>query len=112
LGTIAFGGIYFINGLFTGNLNIVAKLDYNVITSILYLGVMSSVVAFLLINYSLSKLPASQSAIFTNLTTVVSIVAGVFIMHDSFELYKVIGAAIIIIGVWGTNRFSYYNNKA
>ena len=111
LGTIVFGGLYLINGFISRDLNLVSKLNLTVITSILYLGVMSSVVAFLLINYTLSKLPASQSAIFVNLTTVVSIMAGVFIMHDSFELYKLIGAVIIILGVWGTNRFSNYSSE-
>jgi len=111
LGTVVFGGLYLITGFITKDLNLVSKLNFSVITSVLYLGVMSSVVAFLLINYTLSELPASQSAIFANLTTVVSIIAGVFIMHDSFELYKLIGAVIIILGVWGTNRFSSYSNE-
>ncbi len=76
-----------------------------VLIPILYLGVLSSVLAFFFVNYTLSKLPASQSAVFANFATVVSILAGVFIRHEPFYWFQVIGAIMIIIGVWGTNYY-------
>lgn len=45
--------------------------------SVAYLGVLSSIAAFFLINYTLTRLKASQSAVFSNLVTVITVVAGV-----------------------------------
>lgn len=106
LGLLVFGGVFFINGLRGGNLNLIPKMGREVWISIFYLGVVSSVIAFLLTNYNLSKLKASQSAVFANLTTVVSVVAGITIRHEPFSLEKVFGTVMIILGVWGTNYFA------
>jgi len=57
-----------------------------------------------MMNYMLSKIPASNSSVFSNLTTVVSIIAGVFIRHEAFHWYQFAGSVVIILGVWGTNR--------
>lgn len=75
------------------------------VISILYLGVLSSIVAYSLINYTLSKIQASRSAVFSNLSTIVSIVAGVIFLKESFHFYDFIGSVLILIGLWGTNRF-------
>ncbi len=76
-----------------------------VLIPVLYLGILSSVLAFFFVNYTLSKLPASQSAVFANFATVVSILAGVFIRHEPFYWFQVVGAIMIIVGVWGTNYY-------
>ena len=46
---------------------------------LLFLGVLSSVVAFFLLNYALSELPAPRVAVFLNLITVVSVAAGMIV---------------------------------
>ncbi|NLY53082.1 MAG: DMT family transporter [Firmicutes bacterium] len=79
--------------------------DPQVLLALLYLGVGSSVLAFFLVNYSLSHLPASQAAVFSNLTTVVSIVAGVTLRGEPFHWYHALGAGAILLGVWGANHF-------
>lgn len=79
--------------------------DPQIIGALLYLGIGSSVLAFFLVNYSLSHLPASQSAVFSNLTTVVSIGAGVVFRNEPFYWFHAIGAAAILVGVWGANYF-------
>ena len=75
------------------------------VVSILYLGILSSVVAYFLANYTLSKIEASRSAVFANISTIVSIVAGVVVLHESFQVYHVIGSIMILVGVWGTNYY-------
>lgn len=75
------------------------------ICSVLYLGILSSIVAYLLINYTLSKIEASNTSVFSNTSTIVSVVAGVVILKETFHFYDFIGSALILIGVWGTNRF-------
>ena len=74
-------------------------------SSVLYLGILSSVVAYFLANYTLSKMEASRSAVFANISTIVSIVAGVVVLHESFHVYHVVGSIMILVGVWGTNYF-------
>ena len=70
---------------------------------ILYLGALSSVLAFFLVNFTLSRLMASQSVVFANLTTVTSVAAGVAIRGERFDLVQAAGALMIVLGVWGTN---------
>lgn len=78
----------------------------NFLISISYLGVLSSLIAFFLINFTLSRIEASKAAIFTNLSTIVSIIAGVVLLNESFKLYHLIGSILILLGVWGTNYFT------
>jgi len=68
------------------------------------LSVISSVLAFMLLNYSFIAVSAGRIAIFANITTVISIIAGVFILKESFTIYQAVGSAIIIAGVYGVNR--------
>lgn len=78
--------------------------DLNTLLPLLYLGVLSSVVAFFLINYVLSRLPASKASILGNLTTLIAIIAGVVVLKEPFSIYKIIGSSLILIGVYGTTR--------
>ena len=73
---------------------------------ILYLGVFSSVVAFFLYNFVLSKITATQGAVFANMVTVVAITAGVVFRGELVFWYHLVGTAAILAGVWGTNRFA------
>ncbi|MCG8639230.1 MAG: DMT family transporter, partial [Desulfobacterales bacterium] len=83
-----------------------ALINTNVLTSILYLGVISSIGAFFLVNFMLSKMEASRSAVFANLTTVVAVMAGVIFRGDPFYWYHALGSVLILLGVYGTNYFS------
>lgn len=79
--------------------------SYTFILSILYLGVMSSLVTALTANYALSKIEASKMSVFTNLSTIVSIAAGAIVLGEPVTTHHLIGSALIIAGVMGTNRF-------
>jgi drug/metabolite transporter (DMT)-like permease len=111
VGAVSFNSISVVEHLIRGELTQYFAPLSNVtfISSILYLGILSSIVAYFLINYSLSKLEASKTSIFSNISTIVSIVAGVIFLKENFEIYHLVGSALILIGVWGTN---YYNSKA
>lgn len=74
--------------------------------SILYLGVVSSVAAFFMYNYVLSKVTAAQGAVFANMVTVVAITAGVVFRGEVVFWYHLVGTAAILAGVWGTNQFA------
>ncbi len=65
-----------------------------------YLAVVSSVIGFLLINFGSTYISVSEVSIFANFTTVISIVAGVVILHERFTLQQIIGAVIILVSVY------------
>jgi drug/metabolite transporter (DMT)-like permease len=77
--------------------------------SILFLGILASFVTSLLSNYILSKISASQMSVFSNLSTVISIIAGGIFLNEKIYYFHIIGSALIIIGVIGTNLFREKN---
>ncbi|KNF09746.1 putative permease [Gottschalkia purinilytica] len=111
VGAITYNIIGISQHIISGNLSIYLKplANIDVLIPIIYLGIMASVIAFFMTNYTLSKLEASQAAVFTNLSTIVSIIAGVVIMKEDFYWFHLVGAIMILVGVWGT---VYYGNKA
>lgn len=80
-----------------------AVCDKNFIIAVLYLGIASSIIAYLLSNYSLSRLPLARSTIFTSFSTVVSVMSGVVIMHDEFTWLSVAAFILIITGITMVN---------
>ena len=75
------------------------------ILSIFYLGGLSSVGAYLMINYANTYLPITQTTAFTNLIPVISTIAG-FIINRRFEIVVGVCCFIIVIGVWGVQKYA------
>ncbi|HGH7177263.1 TPA: DMT family transporter [Bacillus wiedmannii] len=71
--------------------------------SILYLGLLSSLLTALLLNYSLSYIEAAKISVFSNLSTLITIIAGVIFLHEQISYYHIIGTIMIIFGIIGTN---------
>jgi len=71
--------------------------------SIVYLGLLASLVTAFTSSYALSKLEASKISVFSNLSTVISIAAGAFLLGETVTVYHLVGSALIIAGVVGTN---------
>jgi drug/metabolite transporter (DMT)-like permease len=69
--------------------------------SLLYLGVVASVVGFFLVNYNLKHIPAHVSSIFANVATITSIIAGLIFLNETLYWYHFVGSAFIMIGVYG-----------
>ncbi len=72
--------------------------------AVCYLAIVSSIVAFMLYNYSTTVISSVRSASFSNLITVVSVLAGVFILGETMSAGQFICCALIIVGVFGVNR--------
>lgn len=81
-----------------------AAVNPDFIISILYLAVLSSVIAFLMYNYSTTVISAVRAASFSNIITVVSLLAGMFILNEEFSPLQAIICVPIILGVWGVNK--------
>jgi drug/metabolite transporter (DMT)-like permease len=106
VGAIVFNIIALTQQYFAGEISFYLQPLVSLWFSIIYLGVISSVGAFFLFNYLLSKVAASQASVFANLITVVAIAGGVIFRGETVTWYHLIGTAAILAGVWGTNRFS------
>lgn len=76
------------------------------ILACLYLGVASSVGAYMLANYSLARLPVTRSTIFSSFSTIVSVLSGVILMGDPFTVVSAVAFILILAGVTGVNRFA------
>lgn len=71
--------------------------------AVLYLAVVSSVGAFLLLNFAMNHISVAKASIFSNFTTVISVLAGIFIMHDSFTALQLAGIVVITLSVFGVS---------
>jgi len=84
--------------------------NISLILPILYLGIIASIGGFFLVNFALSKAPAHITSIYANLSTVVAVLAGAFILKENLYFYHYIGGLMIISGVYGTIRFRKHKN--
>jgi drug/metabolite transporter (DMT)-like permease len=103
-GALVFNAINLATHINNGNLNqyFTPWSDPAFVTALLYLGIVSSIIAFLLSNYSLTYLEASKASVFANLATVVSIIMGTVFLKESFSINQIIGSLMILVGVFGT----------
>ncbi|MBW7477627.1 DMT family transporter [Paenibacillus oenotherae] len=81
------------------------------VLSIVYLGVLSSLVTTFLSNYALSRLEASRVSVFNNLSTLLTMFAGTLLLKEQLLYYHYIGAILIILGIVGTN-YSQHRKRA
>jgi len=66
---------------------------------LLYLGILSSVATFFLLNYMLGRMEAIRTAVYANLTSVISVTAGVLMLGEGFRWYQMAGTALVLLGV-------------
>ena len=77
---------------------------------IFYLGALASVGAFMMLNFAVAHLPVTQVMIFGSFATIISTLAGVFVMGDPFTIITFIAFILIFVGVTGVNMFSIKTN--
>jgi len=68
--------------------------------SILYMSVFASVLGYLIQMVAIQRIGAPRTAIFINLVPIFTIIQSVTILGESITLFKLIGAAIVITGVY------------
>jgi drug/metabolite transporter (DMT)-like permease len=72
--------------------------------AILYLGAIASGAAYMLYNYALRHMDASQAGVYTNLIPIVGVITGVIVLGEELTVRAFIGGAIVMLGVWITSR--------
>ena len=112
IGLVVFVLIAFVENI-NNPLNLVihfSNLSY--LVSVTYLGIFSSVIAFLLLNYANTYLSVAKTTVFSNITTVVSLVAGILFLNEKCGIQMIVASVMIIIGVWGVQVLNVKNNKS
>ncbi len=88
------------------------QLNTEIFLSIVYLALGSSIIAYFILNYSLSKLPTQQVAIFANLVPVVTVFASWIIYQEFLARQQLLGAVFVIVGIYLTYlRFKGNRNE-
>lgn len=111
-----FVGFIFFNGLSlakhanTGTISsfFVPFTNLNYLIPVLFLGICSSLMTSMLNAYALKRLPAVNIGLLGNLSTIISILAGVLILNEAFYWYHGVGIVIVLIGTIG---FNFSKNK-
>lgn len=104
LGTVAFNIAAIVMGIMNGE----SLADYfmplakpSVFISSAYLGVGCILLSAYLMSYMLSKMEAVKATIFGNVSTAISIVAGVIVLGEPLMWYHIVCTILIIAGVVG-----------
>lgn len=113
IGFVFFNGLNLIDFVSSGRdlkLYFAPFLEVKFSFSIAFLAIFSSVCTSFLFGYALKHLEAFKVGIFSNLSTLITIIAGVVLLDEKFEIYHFIGTILIILGVLGLN-LSNLNRK-
>jgi len=102
-GCILFNLATIIIGLRSGTLaNYFEPLTHwNFILATVYLGIPSTLISAMLMAYMLANMEAVKATIFGNLSTAISIVAGVIVLGEPLQPYHILCTILIIAGVIG-----------
>ena len=85
---------------------IIEPLRYkDVVLAIVYLAVFASVIGYTLFNYAVSNAPMAKVVVLCNLTTVISVLAGIVLLGDPFTPVSLIAMIIVLIGIWGVQKY-------
>ena len=70
---------------------------------VLFLTLVCSILAYLLLNYAFRFLPASRVSVFINLTPVVAVASAYVVLGERLTVAQGVAAAVVVAGVWVTN---------
>jgi drug/metabolite transporter (DMT)-like permease len=98
------GAIFFLPGLWLLMQVPAAAWTLPVVTSLLFLGGLVTLGAFGLYNWGMSRIAASRASVFINLVPVFAVATGWGLLGESLSLAQCIAAAVVICGVWFSQR--------
>ncbi len=109
IGALVFNFIYLIELALNENIKYYFTnfANLSLMLPIIYLGTIASILGFFLVNYSLKHLPAHVSSVYSNIATIVAVIAGALFLNETVEFYHIFGGFMIITGVYGAARINY-----
>ena len=105
-GAVLFVTLAIVEAVTTGAVTELISLPFNkgeFLIAILYQGIGCSVVAFFLSHVAIANIGVNRTSSFIGVATVVSIIAGAVILKATFTSMQIVGAVVIIIGVYVAN---------
>ena len=72
--------------------------------AILFLSMVCSVACYFLSGYTITYMTIARSTVFSNLTTAVSVLAGVVFLHEPFTWVGALCCLVIFIGIYGVQK--------
>ncbi len=70
---------------------------------VLFLTLVCSIVAYLLLNYAFRFLPANRVSVFINLTPIVAVASAYVLLGERLTFPQAVAAIVVVAGVWLTN---------
>ena len=105
MGCAAFTGLALVReGPSYGRIFAEALSQREVVLPLLFLSAVCSVFAFFCLNYAMTYLEVSRAVVFTNITPVVSVIAGTALLGEPFPAVCVAGMILILTGLFMVNR--------
>lgn len=113
LGAVGFNAVNVVRHLIMGDIQryFVPYLNLQNMIGFVFLGVVSTIVATLMGNYSLSKLQVSTVTSFGGLSTLVTIFLGIWLHGEKLYLFQVIGLVLILTRMIGVSVISMRRQK-
>lgn len=84
--------------------SVICHFSANTWYAIIFLGIMSSAIAYLLWYKALSAMPAAKLTVFQFLQPVIGMVASYFLVGERYTMWIVLGAVMITAGIWLVNK--------
>lgn len=106
VGAIVFGLLAVCDAVLNGTVIELIRLPFkenSFAIAVLYQGIGCSILAFFLSNVAIAKIGVNKTSSFIGVATVVSIIAGALLLKEEFSTYQIVGAIVIIIGVYTAN---------
>ena len=72
--------------------------------AILFLALVCSVACYFLSSYTITYMTVARETVFSNLTTAVSVFAGVLFLHEPFTWFGALCCLVIFIGIYGVQK--------
>ena len=105
-GALVFNILAFGEALIRGNVSRLISLpfmDTGFLITVIYQGIGCSILAFFLSNVAIARIGVNRTSSFVGISTVVSLVTGRVFLHERLSLLQIIGAVVIILGVYTAN---------
>ncbi len=106
VGAVVFTGMACVEHGVAGTMNEFITLpfrDTDFLIAVLYLAVGCQTLAFLMANHAILDIGPARCTSFAGVTTVVSVLAGVIFLKESFSLLQGVGTALVLAGVYTAN---------
>ena len=84
--------------------------DGKYILCVLFLSVCCSVICYFMSSYAITYMSVARETVFANLTTAVSVFAGVVFLHEPFSWLGLVCCVLILLGIYGVQKTARKEN--